>query len=313
MAKTRLPLLFLWVISSLSGAEEFPVIQSLGPQDTAFKQYQDDVETARRRVAGLGKPGGEDPLSLAEALTVYAYTPRATDDILSLAARCAIPYAGIVTLNRIAHQGALDTEKSLLLPSAPGLFIPETPASGLEELLAASRTGDKGISVTLNRNGVKARFRFIPGADFTPTERVFFLHPGFGYPLRSYRITSAFGPRINPVTGNRRNHNGLDLAAPAGTEVYAAKAGVVTETGEDRVYGKYIIIQHDENWISLYGHLSRIDTALRRRVESGTLIGRVGSTGQSTGPHLHFELRRHGKAQDPGKYLSDVFAFTHLK
>ncbi|MDR2519307.1 MAG: M23 family metallopeptidase [Spirochaetaceae bacterium] len=303
-----LPLLLLWFISPLSGAEDFPVIQRMEIQDTAFKQYLFDVETARRRAAGLGKAGGESPASLAEALTVYAYTPRAADDILGIAARCAVPYASIATLNRIARQGALDTGRALLLPSAPGLFIPEAPGSGFEELLAASRTGDPAVVITLNRNGAKERFRFIPGADFTPTERAFFLHPGFGYPLRSYRITSAFGPRINPVTGIRRNHNGLDLAAPAGTEVYAAKAGVVAETGEDRVYGKYIIIQHDESWISLYGHLSRIDTALRRRVESGTLIGRVGSTGQSTGAHLHFELRRHGKAQDPGKYLSGVFA-----
>jgi murein DD-endopeptidase MepM/ murein hydrolase activator NlpD len=306
MARTRLPILLLWVIGSLSGAEEFPVIKRLHIQDTAFKQYLDDVETARRKTAGLGKTGGADPASLAQSLTVYAYTPRAGDDMFSLAARCAIPYATIATINRIARNEALDTKKALLLPSAPGLFIPEMPASDLEELLAARAPG--GLTITVSRNGAKERFRFMPGADFTPAERVFFLHAGFRYPLRSYRITSAFGPRINPVTGSLRTHNGLDLAAPAGTEVYAVRAGVVAETGEDRIYGKYIIIHHDENWISLYGHLSKIETTLRRRVESGTLIGRVGSTGQSTGPHLHFELRRHGKAQDPGKYLSDVFA-----
>ncbi|HCC38083.1 MAG TPA: peptidase M23, partial [Treponema sp.] len=88
-----------------------------------------------------------------------------------------------------------------------------------------------------------------------------------------------------------------------GTEVFAAGDGIVTETGEDAVYGKYIVIKHGEKWASLYGHLQKIEITLRSFVESGTLIGRVGSTGQSTGPHLHFELRENGRALDPGKYL----------
>jgi murein DD-endopeptidase MepM/ murein hydrolase activator NlpD len=73
--------------------------------------------------------------------------------------------------------------------------------------------------------------------------------------------------------------------------------------GEDPVYGKYIIVGHSDSWVSLYGHLSKIETALREEVQSGTLIGRVGSTGQSTGPHLHFELRQNGRTQDPGRLL----------
>jgi murein DD-endopeptidase MepM/ murein hydrolase activator NlpD len=95
----------------------------------------------------------------------------------------------------------------------------------------------------------------------------------------------------------------MDLAAPLGTDVYAAGDGVVTEIGEDPVYGRYIIIKHRDNWASLYGHLQTVKTALRTEVRSGNLIGKVGSTGQSTGPHLHFELRRNGQARDPGKYL----------
>jgi murein DD-endopeptidase MepM/ murein hydrolase activator NlpD len=95
----------------------------------------------------------------------------------------------------------------------------------------------------------------------------------------------------------------LDLAAPEGSDVFTAAEGVVTETGSDGVYGNYIVIQHRENWASLYGHLSKIEVVLRQEVRSGSLIGKVGSTGQSTGPHLHFELRRNGRAQDPGKHL----------
>lgn len=293
---------FFTAILSLMPAPGYgnpPVIIQLNQQDALFKEYQADVEAARRRIAGLNRTGASLS-AIAESLTVYAYTPRAGDDFFWLAARCSIPYASLVTLNRIAHQSAPDTKTPLLLPSAPGLFIPEPPESDLEQLLGASRFGDPhGVLITVNGR----RFWFFPGADFSPTERVFFLHTGFRYPLRNYRLTSGFGPRVNPVTGDFRNHNGLDLAAPAGTEVYAVRDGTVTETGEDAVYGKYVVIGHAEGWASLYGHLSKIETSLRRRVESGTLIGKVGSTGQSTGPHLHFELRQNGKAQDPGKYL----------
>ncbi|MDR2634191.1 MAG: M23 family metallopeptidase [Treponema sp.] len=280
----------------------FPEISRLDSRDPWFKQYLADVEFARQRIFNLERTG-EHPRVIAEALTVYAYTPKKTDDLLSLAARCTISYASLVTLNRIAHPDSLEHRGPLLLPSAPGLFIPDPPISDLEQLLASTRLNEPGIPITLNRKEGKAHFRFIPGADFNPTERTFFLHSGFRYPLRNYRLTSPFGMRVNPVTGVLRNHNGLDLAAPAGTEVYAAREGVVTEIGEDRIYGKYIIIRHGNNWVSLYGHLSKIDTVLRKQVESGSLIGRVGSTGQSTGPHLHFELRQNGKAQDPDKYL----------
>jgi murein DD-endopeptidase MepM/ murein hydrolase activator NlpD len=121
--------------------------------------------------------------------------------------------------------------------------------------------------------------------------------------LRSYRLTSAFGFRVNPVTGNAAKHQGIDLAAPEGAGVYAAADGLVIETGENPIYGKYIILKHGERWTSLYGHLQKMETALRMEVKSGSLIGRVGSTGQSTGPHLHFELRQDGKALDPAGRL----------
>ncbi|MDR2629324.1 MAG: M23 family metallopeptidase [Spirochaetaceae bacterium] len=294
---------FLTALSSL-GAENaesnFPVINRLDVRDLAFNQYMADVENARRRVANRNRTG-EDAASLAEALTVYAYTPDKNDDIFSLAARCNIPYAALATLNRIAHPRSLT--ETLLLPSIPGIFIPENPESDLERLLSSSREERAGIPITINRGGEKAAFLFIPGVDFSPTERIFFLNFNFSFPLRTYRLTSAFGLRRNPITGTVKIHEGLDLAAPEGTEVFATRDGVVTDLGEDPIYGKYIVIQHGENWASLYGHLSAILTTLRSPVRTGALIGRVGSTGQSTGPHLHFELRQNGQAQDPGKLL----------
>jgi murein DD-endopeptidase MepM/ murein hydrolase activator NlpD len=262
------------------------------------------VETSRRRLFSRERTG-EGAAHIAESLTVYRYTPGEGEDIFSIAARCNIPYAAIATLNRFGHSVALEGAGAVLLPSIPGVFVPREPVSDLERLIAAGQESrrEEAVVLALNQGGQKTDFFFYPGGDFSPTERNFFLNPGFRFPLRIFRLTSPFGIRQNPITGRVRLHEGMDLAAPEGTEVYAAGDGVVTETGEDPVYGRYIVIKHGENWATLYGHLQKIDTVLRSEVRSGTLIGRVGSTGQSTGPHLHFELRRNGQARDPGKYL----------
>lgn len=289
------------------GAEEgpepgFPVITRLDVRDTAFRQYLADVEAARRRVFNRGR-NQENPETLAESLTIYSYNPSESGDLFQLAARCNIPYAALATLNRLSGPSDIRPGRMLLLPSMPGLFIPESPGTDLEQLLVSARAGEEGISLTFRRQDAVEHFYFIPGADFSASERIFFLHSGFRFPLRNYRLTSSFGPRVNPVTGVPGFHGGLDLAAPEGTDVYAVREGVVIETAENSVYGKYVMIRHGESWVSLYGHLSAITALLNSSVRSGSLIGRVGSTGQSTGPHLHFELRQNGKALDPGRFL----------
>ncbi|MDR1024748.1 MAG: M23 family metallopeptidase [Treponema sp.] len=281
-----------------------PLISRLDNRDLGFIQYQEDVENARRRIF---RSSGLSEEELAGILTVYRYVPGEGEDLFSIAARCSIPYAGLATINRLSHP-VLPPAGELLLPSMPGIFVPSEPDSGIELLLAASRASRGGVDIRLNPDGTPGGgrgFRFFPGDDYSPTERIFFLNRGFRFPLRSFTITSTFGPRVNPVTGRFRVHEGLDLAAPEGTDVLAAEAGQVTETGSDPIYGNYIVIKHRDDWASLYGHLSRIDVVLHQELRSGSLIGKVGSTGQSTGPHLHFELRKNGRAQDPGKYLFD--------
>jgi len=279
-------------------------ISQLNPRDENFKRLIADVQSNRMRVFNREKSRNdanrESADAIAQALTIYRYVPNEEDSILSLAARCNIPYSSLASINRISNSSMFESGKPLLIPSAPGIFVPKEPKSDIEFLLA-SRPFPPDDSAEIVMNGVG--FYFFPGKEYDTTERAFFLNTGFRFPLRSYRLTSSFGMRTNPVTGNMRVHQGIDLAAPAGTEVYAVADGVVTETGNDPVYGNYIIIKHNNNWASLYGHLQKIGTTLRMKVRSGTIIGWVGSTGQSTGPHLHFELRQNGRAQDPNKLL----------
>lgn len=274
----------------------FPVIKRLDPGDTGFKQYISDVESNRRRLITFRGRLKET----AEYLTIYQYTPRNEEDIFSLAARCNVPYSSLASLNRLNNPLSLETGKPILLPSCPGIYIPENIKSDLEKLTGASRlSSQESVKIKINIAGKTETFNFFPGADYSPSERAFFLNSGFHFPLKFFHVSSDFGIRQNPVTGNVAMHQGLDLAAPEGTEVFAAADGIVTDTGFDNVYGNYIIISHSERWTSLYGHLQIIETVLRSNVKSGSLIGRVGSTGQSTGPHLHFELRQDGKPLNP--------------
>jgi murein DD-endopeptidase MepM/ murein hydrolase activator NlpD len=112
------------------------------------------------------------------------------------------------------------------------------------------------------------------------------------YPLMNpARITSRFGWRTHPLTGARRFHSGLDIGAPSGTPVVATAAGTIISAGWNGGYGKAIIIQHNGVQQTLYGHLSEISVEAGQTIEQGTVIGLVGSTGNSTGPHLHFESR----------------------
>jgi murein DD-endopeptidase MepM/ murein hydrolase activator NlpD len=124
----------------------------------------------------------------------------------------------------------------------------------------------------------------------------------FSWPVTG-TITSPFGWRSNPFGGGPEFHQGLDIAAPMGTTVTAAAAGTVIMAQWYGGYGNYILIDHGGGYSTGYGHLSAIYVASGQAVQRGQAIGAVGSTGQSTGPHLHFEVRIAGKPVDPAPRL----------
>lgn len=132
----------------------------------------------------------------------------------------------------------------------------------------------------------------------------------FQEPVRGYGVNSAFGMRRLPGSA-ARHHDGVDIAAPTGTGVRVAAEGRVLRTGYDAGgYGRFIEVQHPNGMSSLYGHLSRIDVASGDAVASGQRIGLVGSTGRSTGPHLHFEVRRGDRQVNPVKVMGHEFAMA---
>ncbi len=120
----------------------------------------------------------------------------------------------------------------------------------------------------------------------------------------SHQISSAYGSRQNPLDTSQEQHKGIDIAVPLNTEIYAVQSGTVLSVETlDSGYGYHIIIAHQNAFQSLYAHCSKLLVSKGDTVKKGELIAKSGSTGDSTGPHLHFELMKNGEHVDPTHYL----------
>ncbi len=221
------------------------------------------------------------------------------------------------------------TIRSSLFAATDAANLPDNVASQLAEIFGSEidfrrdlRQGDRFSLVyeSLEADGETLRAGRVLSAEFINNgreyEAVWFDGEGkqgayYGFdgqssrkffltsPLEFSRVSSGYGMRFHPISGQRKAHLGIDYAAPTGTPVRTIGEGMVTFAGWQRGYGNVIQIQHKDNQSTLYAHLSRIDVARGQRVEQGMRIGAVGSTGASTGPHLHFEFRVSNVPQDP--------------
>jgi murein DD-endopeptidase MepM/ murein hydrolase activator NlpD len=126
--------------------------------------------------------------------------------------------------------------------------------------------------------------------------------PDFRMPVQA-RVSSAYGLRQDPFTHQTRLHRGVDIAAPAGMEVHVACAGVVVSAGYEQGYGNTVVVQHPGGFETRYAHLNAMKVNVGDQVQVNGIVGTVGSTGRSTGPHLHFEVIRNGNQVDPEALL----------
>ncbi|MCR5189411.1 MAG: M23 family metallopeptidase [Treponema sp.] len=276
--------------------EKLPVIESLSPSraNVIFADYQAVVASNTKAISA-----GRNPEYM---FFVYKNTENFT--FQGLAARCCISQETLATLNQIENAQDKIRGKTFILPTVNGLFIPmEKTINSIEVLLQENYS-----TQTLTKNSICYNidgrdYLFLQSKRLTPTERAYFLDSALRLPIDkgSFYVSSEFGLRKNPFSGNMKNHNGIDLAAPEGTPVYAIKDGAVYITIEnDPEFGNYIILTHDTGKMtSVYAHLSEILVDRYQSVRKGDIIGYVGQTGMATGPHLHFEIRKGGKAEDP--------------
>jgi murein DD-endopeptidase MepM/ murein hydrolase activator NlpD len=273
-------------------------LKSLRPDDPLYQQHQDLIAEYRQANAQNRPP---PPLS------ILSYTPREEDTLFSISARLTLPYSTIATLNRM-HSPELPAGSSILVPTQPGLFVYRDTRSDMDQVLSTRLADDsRGHLLHLDpepgRDGPSVEVVFFPGQDFTPAERNRFLRPTFLDPLPEGVISSRYGYRIHPMLGRRVFHRGVDLTAAFGTPVLSAAHGVVTGVKRDPMFGLSVRIDHSDGYATVYAHLREVFVAENDTVSGGQTIGAVGSTGLSTGPHLHFEILRDERHRDPERYI----------
>lgn len=130
--------------------------------------------------------------------------------------------------------------------------------------------------------------------------------PAYVYPLMATRVSSDYGRRIHPIRRFSHHHTGIDLAAPFGTPIRAVAAGRVIYSDPHGGYGNFVVIKHKNRVTTHYGHCQQLKVKAGQAVKAGQIIATVGSTGVSTGPHLHFEIRVAGVPKDPENYIPDI-------
>ncbi len=276
--------------------DKLPVLESLSPSraNTILKDYNNIVESNSKAISA-----GREP-----EILFFKYINNERFTFQGLAARCCITQETLATLNQIENAQDDIKGQTLILPVVSGIFIPvERGINSIEILLQENYSSHPLTKTNIYYNINGRDYLFLRSKRFTPTERAYFLDSSLRLPLNNdlFWVSSEFGKRKNPFSGEMKNHNGIDLAAAEGTPVYAIKDGAVYAAIEkDPEFGNYIILSHDlGKMTSVYAHLSKITVDRYQYVKKGDVIGYVGQTGKATGPHLHFEIRTGGKAEDP--------------
>lgn len=294
-------LLYIFSVSHLFSAEKkisrekLPLIPLLSSRNDIFQEYSAIVDENYKALAS-----GQDTL-----MVFFKCQVPENMNLLALASRCNIPYETIATLNHIGGNQVNLTGKEILLPTVPGLFISTTSDDSLQVILKT-----RCIEILQNDNvcynfGTETMV-FLKNERFNPTERAYFLDTSLGLPIQAnqFIISSGFGPRINPFSGEWKDHKGIDFAAQTGTPVFAVTEGIVSFAKYDTTFGNYIILKHrNADATSVYAHLDSMSVKYGDKIKKGDIIGYVGQTGLATGPHLHFEIRFGGIAEDPEKLL----------
>ena len=168
------------------------------------------------------------------------------------------------------------------------IFQTSTEADYIEQRICQQSSSFNEIADLLQKNSEK--LECIPA-----------IQPILNKNLRS--ISSGFGRRVDPIFHTRRMHTGIDFSAAKGVKVFATGKGVVIEAGRRAGYGNTVVINHGFGYTTVYAHLQKINVKPRQKVTRAQVIGTVGSTGKSTGPHLHYEVRYHGTPVDPVNYF----------
>ena len=207
------------------------------------------------------------------------------------------------------HKKEIDAQKKELAKKKTELDAQQKEAETLMKQIKADEAAykKKQAEIDLEMSKARAALDALINQNTANSQNTEYYGGSFGWPTPGYkRITSPYGPRTFTLNGKRVSsyHRGIDIGAPSGAKIAASNGGkVVTSAYNAGGYGNYVILDHGGGKMTVYGHMSKRMVSVGQSVTKGQQIGKVGSTGRSTGPHLHFEIRINGTAVNPINYL----------
>lgn len=287
-----------------------------GGSTLAKQMFSEQMATTMANSGGVGlsdvimRQFGIDPASLAQKKNDSGVVMKAMKDIRG---------------NNSQTPASEKNLSALINTSAKSTYKPEVFTGNADEAEIISTFADEAArgdiddsvkNMTLNGQYISStRARIVPEYAVVPGEKALIANSvspassanavSFQMPV-SGRVSSNFGTRYHPVDHKTKFHAGMDIAVPKGTPIGAAADGEIVFAGWKGGYGNLVVIRHPDGRESRYGHLDKINVAVGEQVSAGQNIANSGSTGKSTGPHLHFEIREDGVAVDPRKVLAKV-------
>lgn len=288
----------------LTCAFELPASQAeriwvLNDSDPVYCAWRKDITFSRRYRGRYVRTFAFRPLKWAE------YIMKRGETLQTVAVRLGISVDALASASGFVHVYAASPGDRLLVPNFDGISYQSRVGIRLSELAAkyGIPVGDIRRFNGYPRDWLPPGGRiFIPGGTMAPLEQGLFYGTAFSSPIETVVVTSGYGYRNDPFSGRQAFHGGIDLAAAYGTPVRAAYEGVVEFSGWAGGYGNLVVVRHAFGYRTLYGHLQSRAVRVGAHLERGMLLGKVGSTGASTGPHLHFEVQHHGLSVDPARY-----------
>ena len=241
-------------------------------------------------------------------VTYQTYKVQSGDTIGGIARKFGLTNVStLISVNDISNVRQLAAGQKLKIPSIDGIIYTVKGGDSINSIVEKNKIDLKQL---LDVNDLSSEVLhagqqlFLPGASLDQQTLKTAMGDRFIMPIAArFRWSSPYGWREDPIAHVRSFHTGTDMACPTGTPILASMSGKVITTGINRVYGNYVIIDHGNGYQTLYAHMSKIIASKGQWVSQGTRIGLVGSTGYSTGPHLHFTVYKNGKMVNPMSVL----------
>lgn len=306
MKKVSTYIAFLILLAPLyayAGIDPARELASLDPGSDQLKSIRNDIKKSIYVIKSR-RPEHELP-----DLKFYVYSAKKDDTFWTILARSSQDIDTLLTVNGFSTPKDIVPGRKIYIPNMRGVIITGGDDTRIARMLRENQIRPEYVYRANRCSGFGKKYIFVPCGKISNLERSLFLGTGFMYPLppkRTPHLTSRFGKRRNPF--NYRDiefHSGVDVSCPRGSEVMAARDGKVVLTGFDGGYGNLVVVQHEYGYRSYYGHLSRPLVKPGDTVKRGSVIALSGNTGRTTGPHLHFEVRRGQLAVNPGILLKD--------